>query len=93
VDFVADCSRYFLSVSIFAAFWVGITAGGLRLQSARAATGDSSGNELRQFQNFFWVYLLGWAVQYRLSQWFALVLLRTKQEWPSSPACILFFQP
>lgn len=82
MDLVSDCSRYFVSLSVFAALWVGITAGGLRLQSARAAAGDSSGNGLHQFQSFFWVYLLGWAVQYRLSQWFSLVWLRTNQEWP-----------
>jgi hypothetical protein len=82
VDFVSDCSRYYVSVSVFAALWIGIAAGGLRLQSARGAQGDSSDPELRQFQSFFWVYLLGWAVQYRLSQWFSFVWLRTNQEWP-----------
>jgi hypothetical protein len=83
VDFVSDCSRYFVSVSVFAAVWVGIAAGGIRLQSARAAAqGDSADYEMRQFKSFFWVYLLGWAVQYRLSQWFSFVWLRTNQEWP-----------
>jgi len=82
VDFVSDCSRYYISVSVFAALWVGIAAGGLRLQSARAAQSDSSDHGIRQFQSFFWVYLLGWAVQYRLSQWFSFVWLRTNQEWP-----------
>lgn len=82
VDFVSDCSRYYDSVSVFAALWVGITAGGIRLQSARAAAADSSVHELRQFQGFFWGYLLGWAVQYRLGQWFSFVWLRTNQEWP-----------
>lgn len=81
VDFVSDCSRYYISVSVFAALWVGIVAGGLRLQSGRTVQA-SSDHELRQFQSFFWVYLLGWAVQYRLSQWFSFVWLRTNQEWP-----------
>jgi len=52
VDHFSECSHYFICWSVFAALWVGITAGGLRLQSARPAQGDSSGNELRQFQGF-----------------------------------------
>jgi hypothetical protein len=69
VDLVQDCQRYFKYLSGFSALWMGVTAGGLRLQAARAAEGGDAGGELRAFQNFFWVYLLGWAVQYRLSQW------------------------
>jgi hypothetical protein len=80
-DFLADCAHYFKFLSGFSAVWLGVTAGGLRLQSTRAAVGNSSGNELRQFQNFFWVYLLGWAVQYRLGQWLAVAAIHTNQEW------------
>jgi hypothetical protein len=80
-DFLADCAHYFKYLGGFSAVWLGVAAGGLRLQSARAAEGDSSGNELRLFQNFFWVYLLGWAVQYRLGQWLVVVGAHTSQEW------------
>jgi hypothetical protein len=80
-DFLADCAHYFKYLGGFSAVWLGVTAGGLRLQSARAAEGDSSGGELRLFQNLFWVYLLGWAVQYRLGQWLGVVWVRANQEW------------
>lgn len=80
-DFLADCAHYFKYLSGFSAVWLGVTAGGLRLQSARAAAGNSSGNESGQFQNFFWVYLLGWAVQYRLGQWLMVVTVPANQEW------------
>jgi hypothetical protein len=63
------------------AFWVGITAGGLRLQSARVAAADTASNKLRQFQGFHWVCFLGWAVQYRISQWWALQGASQNQEW------------
>jgi hypothetical protein len=83
VDFVSDCAHYFKYLGGFSAVWLGVTAGGLRLQSARAAEGDSSGNELRRFQNFFWAYLLGWAVQYRLAEWLTGPTRGTnvEQEW------------
>jgi hypothetical protein len=81
VDYLSDSSHYFLYVSIFSTFWIGITAGGLRLQSARAAEGKFDGNELRQFQAFYWGCFLGWAVQYRVCQWFALPN-PSGQEWP-----------
>ena len=81
VDYLSDCSHYFIYLSVFSAFWAGITAGGLRLQSARAEEGDSAGNDLRQFQGFYWACFLGWAVQYRVSQWFALANAH-HQEWP-----------
>lgn len=81
VDLVRDCQRYFKYLSGFSAMWVGVTAGGLRLQSARAAKSDSAGNELRGFQNFFWLYLLGWAVQYRIGQWLVLPAAHHSQEW------------
>jgi hypothetical protein len=80
-DFLADCAHYFKFLGGFSAVWLGVTAGGLRLQSARAAESNSSGVELRLFQNFFWVYLLGWAVQYRLGQWLAVAAIHTNQEW------------
>lgn len=80
-DFLADCARYFKYLGGFSALWLGVTAGGLRLQSARAAEGNSSSAELRLFRNFFWVYLLGWAVQYRLGQWLAVGWVRANQEW------------
>lgn len=70
-DSVADVLHYFIYVSAFSALWIGIIAGGLRLQSARAAEGESGDNESRQFQDFYWVCFLGWAVQYRVNQWFA----------------------
>jgi hypothetical protein len=83
IDLVQDCQRYFMYLSGFSALWVGVTAGGLRLQSARSEDGDLSGTELRSFQNFFWLYLLGWAVQYRLSQWLTGPTRGTnvEQEW------------
>jgi hypothetical protein len=37
VDYFADFAHYFIYLSAFSAFWVGVTAGGLRLLSARAA--------------------------------------------------------
>jgi hypothetical protein len=81
IDLVQDCQRYFRYLSGFSAMWVGVTAGGLRLQAARAEEGGSAGNELQNFQNFFWLYLLGWAVQYRVSQWLMASLGRHNQEW------------
>jgi len=72
VDYLSDCAHYFVYVSLFSAVWVGITAGAIRSQSARAAEGGSRGNESYHFQNFYWACFLGWAVQYRVSQWFAL---------------------
>jgi len=83
IDLVQDCQRYFRYLSGFSAVWVGVTAGGLRLQAARAAEGADAGSELRAFQNFFWVYLLGWAVQYRFSQWLTGPTRGTnvEQEW------------
>jgi hypothetical protein len=80
-DYVSDFLHYFIYVSVFSAFWIGVTAGGLRLQSARAATGESPGNELRQFQGFHWTCFLGWAVQYRINQWWALQGASQNQEW------------
>lgn len=81
VDFLSNFAHYFIYSSVFSAFWVGITAGGLRLQSARAAAGDSHGSELRRFQGFHWACFLGWAVQYRLTQWLFAPLGRGQTEW------------
>jgi hypothetical protein len=82
VDFVSDCRRYYVCGSVFAAFWVGIVAGGMRLQAARASEGDSKVSEGRLFRNFFWVYVLGWAVQYRVSQWLSAPKNgNLEQEW------------
>jgi hypothetical protein len=69
VDLLSDCSHYFKYLSGFSAVWLGVTAGGLRLQSPRTADRNSSSNELLPLQAFFWIYLLGWALQYRLGQW------------------------
>lgn len=80
VGFLSNFAHYFIYSSVFSAFWVGVTAGGLRLQSARAEN-DSAGNELRQFQRFRWVCFLGWAVQYRLTQWCFAPLGRGQTEW------------
>jgi hypothetical protein len=81
VNYLSDCAHYFVYVSVFSALWVGITAGALRLQSSRAAESGSRGKELHHFQGFFWTCFLGWAVQYRVSQWFALSNPHG-QEWP-----------
>jgi hypothetical protein len=81
VDFLSDFAHYFVYSSVFSAFWVGITAGGLRLQSARAAAGDPLDNDLRQFQAFHWACFLGWAVRYRASPNGAL--LRSDEARPS----------
>jgi hypothetical protein len=80
VDSFSDFAHYFINLSVFSAFWVGIIAGGLRLQSSRASAGDSV-NESRQFLEFHWACFLGWAVQYRLSQWFFLPFERGQTEW------------
>jgi hypothetical protein len=81
VDSFSDFAHYFIYLGVFSAFWVGITAGGLRLQSARAAEGNSPGNESRQVQDFHWACFLGWALQYRLSQWCFLPFERGQTEW------------
>ena len=81
VDYVADCSRYFIYLSGFTALWTGIAAGGLRLQSARAAESDTAGNTSYQFQAFYWACFLGWAVQYRINQWSAIHAASPNQEW------------
>jgi hypothetical protein len=83
-DYVADFFHYFIVVSIFSAFWAGVAAGGLRVQSARAAEGDSAGSDLRQFRGFYWACFLGWAVQYRITQWYVLSTSPTPihdQQW------------
>ena len=80
-DFLSDCSHYFKYLSGFSAVWLGVVAGGLRLQSGRATERNSSANEMRPFQTFFWIYLLGWGVQYRLGQWLAVLMVRANQEW------------
>jgi hypothetical protein len=67
IDDLNDSYHYFVCLSVFATMWVGTTAAGLRLHSAREP--GLAGPELRAFRDFFWVYLLGWAVQYRVSLW------------------------
>jgi len=69
IDDLNDSYHYFVCLSVFATMWVGTTAAGLRLHSAREAEPGLAGPELRAFRDFFWVYLLGWAVQYRVSLW------------------------
>jgi len=93
VDYLSDCAHYFIRVSVFAALWVGVTAGGLRLQSARAAEAGSSTDPLRRFQSFYWAYLLGWVVQYRLSQWFLMLFpwAHAAQGWPFGALMEFFF--
>jgi hypothetical protein len=81
VDHLSDSSHFFIYLSVFSAFWVGITVGGLRLQSARAAVRDSARNKLRPYQSFYWACLLGWAVQYRLTEWCFAPLGRGQTEW------------
>lgn len=81
VDYFSNFSHYFIYSSAFSAFWVGIAAGGLRLQSARAAARDSARNQLRPFQSFYWACSLGWAVQYRLTEWCFAPLGRAQTEW------------
>ena len=81
VDFLSNFAHYFIDFSVFSAFWVGITAGGVRLQSARAAARDSAPNKLRPFQSFYWACFLGWAVQYRLTEWCFAPLGRAQTEW------------
>ncbi len=71
IDDLNDSYHYFVSLSVFGTIWVGTTAAGLRLHSAQEAEMGSTGPELRAFRDFFWVYLLGWAVQYRISLWSA----------------------
>jgi hypothetical protein len=78
-DYELDCAVYFIALSGFASLWVGITAAGLRLQSARAAWAGET--ELRRFQSFFWTCLLTWAVQYRLSQWIFAIFFRESEKW------------
>jgi hypothetical protein len=81
VDYVADCFRYFIYLSGSTALWAGITAGGLRLQSSRAAGGDAAGNTLHQFEGFYWACFLGWGVQYRINQWIAIHAASPNQDW------------
>jgi len=66
IDDLYDSYRYYLYLGVFSTMWVGTAAAGLRLLSAREAEAGSTSSELRSFREFFWVYLLGWAVQYRL---------------------------
>jgi hypothetical protein len=77
---VLDFYHYYINLSLFGAFWTGITAGALRTQSARASEGVL-GAESEHFEIFYWTCFLGWAVQYRLSQWFATP--KTNQDWVS----------
>lgn len=82
-DYISECAHYFIYLSGFAALWLGAVAGGLRLQAERAGETLLPRTELQLFQNFFWVYWLGWAVQYRYSQWLTEPTPRTnvEQEW------------
>jgi hypothetical protein len=65
IDYVHDCQVYYIWFSIVATLWVGVTAGALRLQSARAAAAGSSSEESRSFQSFYWACVLSWAVMNR----------------------------
>ncbi len=79
-DYVSDFFHYFVCLSLFAGFWTGIGAGALRAQSARAS-GKGSSKGPMDLPAFGWACFLGWAVQYRISQWFAALQYRTSQEW------------
>ena len=79
-DYVSDFFHYFICLSGFTSLWVGVIAGGLRSQSDRAAESSSAPSEVLRFQGFYWACFLGWAVQYRISQWFALSSTHN-QEW------------
>jgi hypothetical protein len=81
IDYIQDCQRYFVCFSAFAAAWAGITAGALRLQSARAATAASSSEELRSFQSFYWACVLSWAAMYRVGITLPSLLTGRTQEW------------
>jgi len=72
---------------------VRVAAAGLRLQAARAAESAATTRELQAFHDFFWVYLLGWAVQSRLSQWLAWLIFAksTGQEWLDASVLNLVF--
>ncbi len=83
VDYFSNFAHYFIYFSVFSTFWAGMTTGGLRLQSARAAAGDGPANELRPFQGFYWACFLGWALQYRITQWCFAPLGRGQTEWVS----------
>lgn len=80
-DYVKDSALYFIYLSAFTALWAGIAACGLRLQSARVSARTDLTAESLDFLNFRWVCMLGWAVQYRLSEWVGLLWARQQQEW------------
>ncbi|MFZ1140707.1 MAG: hypothetical protein WAN76_16095 [Candidatus Sulfotelmatobacter sp.] len=80
MDYLSACAHYFIYLSGFSALWVGIVAGGLRSQSARAEENSSADRDLCLFRDFYWACLLGWAVQYRLSQWFVHINY-PNQDW------------
>jgi hypothetical protein len=69
IDDLKDSYHYFVCLSVFETAWAGTIAAGLRLQSARESERGPTSAELRAFRDFFWVFLLGWAVQYRISLW------------------------
>ena len=75
-DVVLDFFHYYIYVSLFAAFWIGIATGALRAQCARASEDSVTSG---QFESFYWACFLGWAVQYRVSQWFATP--NRNQDW------------
>ena len=80
MDYLSACAHYFIYLSGFSALWVGIVAGGLRSQSARAAENSTADRDLCLFRDFYWACLLGWAVQYRVSQWFVHINY-PNQDW------------
>lgn len=82
IDYVSDCQHYFKWFGIFTTLWVGVIAGALRLQSARAADVAASSSELRSFRGFYWACFLSWAVVYRIST-YSLLLGGHSQEWES----------
>lgn len=80
IDYAGDCQHYFRAFSVFTSLWIGVTAGALRVQSARAADTAEASRELRTFQGFYWAWFLSWCVIYRIiGSW--LFFGRSNQEW------------
>jgi hypothetical protein len=77
---VSDFYGYFICLSVFGGFWAGLTGSGLRMYSD-VSFAPSRDEERRQFHELFLLCFLGWAVQYRISQWVELPSLHANQEW------------
>lgn len=89
-DIVSDFYHYFICLGVFGGFWASVTGSGLRMYSD-LSFGPSEDKVRLQFHEFFLWSFLGWAVQYRVSQWVGLPSYHANQEWVTWAALNFLF--